>query len=506
MPVVAENARPGTPGWELLRPARNHEIEGFASGTSVAPGETLSLYVNAASPRLDVAIYRMGWYGGVGARLVLERRGVPGGPRPIPAPRPGDGLVECDWPVTCRIAVPGDWVSGVYLARLTGLTDGFQSYIPFVVRESGRLRNPRTGAHRAPLLFQCSVMTWQAYNNWGGKSLYDFNSDSGARAVRVSFDRPYGSGGLAAAGAGAGEFLTVAHGPHAGAWEYPCVRWLERNGYDVAYATNLDVDARREPLRDRRAILIVGHDEYWSGAMRRRLEEARGSGIHLGFLSSNTGYWQVRLEPDRRGSPGRVVFCAKEAERDPVYNTARDTALTVRFRNLKPRRPEVSLVGMMLSGGDVEGDFVPLPEARGHWVYAGTGFASGEVASAPNLLGYEVDRTFADDSLYARWSPPGLTVLARARLQPIRGGPVPAETSIYTSASGAIVFAAGTNQWSWGLDDWGATELRPAAGSPDVERVTRNVLAAFLRAPGRPPSPRSPPSAGSGRGRTPLRP
>jgi hypothetical protein len=421
-------------------------------------------------------------------------------------PRLGDGLVECDWPVRCRVPIDRAWVSGVYLARLTGLVDGLQSYIPFVVREPARSRAPGAGTHRAPLLFQCSVTTWQAYNNWGGKSLYDFNSDGGARAVRVSFDRPYGSSGLAAAGAGAGEFLTVAHGPYAGAWEYPCVRWLERNGYDVAYATDLDIGARREPLQGRRAVLIVGHDEYWTGAMRRHFEEARGRGVHLGFLSSNAGYWQIRLEPGRRGAPDRVMFCAKEAERDPVYNTPRDGTLTVRFRNLKPRLPEVSLVGMMLSGGDVEGDFAPLPEALAHWVYAGTGFARGDVATAPHLLGYEVDRSFAGDSLYARWSPPGLTVLARTRLRRERGDPVLGETTIYTASSGAIVFAVGTNQWSWGLDDWGAPQLRPAAGSYDVQRITRNVLASFLRGPVRPPSPGSPRSAGSGPGRTPSRP
>jgi hypothetical protein len=200
------------------------------------------------------------------------------------------------------------------------------------------------------------------------------------------------------------------------------------------------------------------------------------------------------------------MLCAKEPERDPVYNTPRDATLTVRFRNLKPRLPEVSLVGMMLSGGDAEGDFTPLPGALGHWVYAGTGFARGDVAAAPHLLGYEVDRSFASDTLYGRWSPPGLTVLARARLKRERGDPVLGETTIYTAASGAIVFAAGTNQWSWGLDDWGATDLRPAAGSPDVERITRNVLASFLTGPARRPSPGSPRSTGSDPGRTPSRP
>lgn len=354
------------------------------------------------------------------------------------------------------------------------------------------MRHGPRSAHAARLLVQLSVTTWQAYNNWGGKSLYDFNSEGGARALRVSFDRPYASSPAAAAGAGAGELLTVTHGPHAAGWEYPLIRWLERAGYDVAYAPNLDIHAGREPAPARRAVLLVGHDEYWSRAMRDRLEDARDRGVHLGVLSSNTGYWQVRLEAGRRGARDRVIFCAKDHTRDPVYGTRRAADLTVRFRDLRPRRPEAALLGVMLSGEVTDGDFTPLPEALAHWIYDGTGFRGGGGSSAPHLLGYEVDRIWKSDPVYGRWSPPGLTVLARSLLRDRRGEKVLAETAICRAPSGAIVFAAGTNQWSWGLDDWGAPALRPAAAHPDIDRITRNVLEAFLRAPARPPSRRFP--------------
>jgi hypothetical protein len=175
-----------------------------------------------------------------------------------------------------------------------------------------------------------------------------------------------------------------------------------------------------------------------------------------------------------------------------VWSTRRDRDLTVHFRHLHPRRPEVALLGVMLSGADVDGPFTPLPEALGHWVYEGTAFRGPGAAPAPHLLGYEVDRTYASDSLYGRWSPPGLTVLARSRLRSAQGDSLTGETTIYIARSGAMVFAAGTNQWSWGLDDWGAPALRPAAVHPDVERITRNVLEAFLRGPAPRPSPRSP--------------
>jgi len=485
-PVALENQRTGTPGWELQNPALGHEIEGYAEATSVGPGETVRLHVSSASPRFTVQVYRMGWYGGAGARQVLEFRGMPGGPRAIPKPRPQDGLIECGWPVSCRVPVGPDWVTGVYLAKLTGSRDGKQSFIPFVVREAPGGSRSR----RARLLVQCSVNTWQAYNNWGGKSLYDFNS-FGGRASRVSFDRPYATSAEAGRGAGAGEFLSVSHAPRPAGWEYPFARWIEREGYDVAYVTNVDVHESPGLLAGRKALLIVGHDEYWSRAMRDNVERARDRGVNLGVFASNVCYWQVRYEPSSAGQDDRILFCAKEPDKDPVYDTDRDADLTVRFRNLHPARPEVSLIGMMMSAEDVEGDFTPLPEARRSWVFRGTGVETGATRDVPGLLGYEVDRSFAKDATWARYSPPGLTVLARAWVQPLKVERMVTESTIYTAASGATVFAAGTMQWSWGLDDWGTPKLRAVTRHPDVERITKNLLGRFLGSAPK-PNPRSP--------------
>ena len=405
---------------------------------------------------------------------MAEARGLTGARRVPPRPRASDGLVACDWPISYAVAVGPDWVSGVYLARLTGKDDGKQAFVPFVVREG------KYGI-RAGLVFQSSVTTWQAYNNWGGKSLYDFNSTGGKRARRVSFDRPYGSGAGAWTGLGAGELLTVAHAPRPAGWEYPMLRWLERSGYHLAYATDLDVHRDPDLLARRRGVLIVGHDEYWSRVARDRIEAARDRGTNLGIFAANVGYWQIRLEGPADGGESRIMFCAKDAALDSLYDTEADRDLTVRFRDLHPRRPEVALVGMMISGENVEADIVPLPEQREHWAYEGTGIARGTTGSLPGLAGYEVDRSFADDSLYGRWSPRGLTVLARAPIAPPNGHRSVTETAVYTAPSGAIVFSTGTMQWSWGLDDWGAPRLRPKRSHPDAERITRNVLKAFFR-------------------------
>ena len=483
-PVAIENARPGTAGWELSKPATNREIEGYASSTSVAPGQSLGLHVSTPSRYFDIEIFRLGWYDGLGGRRVALARRLPGGRRATPDPRAGDGFIDCQWPLSYELPIGPNWVSGVYLARLTAREGGRQSFIPFVVRERetrDRAARDRAAKGRAPLLFQCSVTTWQAYNNWGGKSLYDFNSSGGKRALRVSFNRPYAAGPRAWAGVGAGELLTVPHAPRPGGWEYPMLRWLERSGYDVAYATNIDVHTDSTLLRGRRALLIVGHDEYWSRIMRDRIEAARDRGTHIGIFAANVGHWQIRLESSPAGGANRVMFCAKDHTLDPVFDTADDADLTVHFRHLHPRRPEVSLVGMMIAAEDAETDFVPVPERRDHWVFRGSGIAVGTTRAIGGLGGYEVDRTFADDSLFGRWSPPGLTVLARAPATGANGLPTVTETTVYKARSGAIVFSTGTMQWSWGLDDWGASALHPRRRHADVERITRNVLEAFSR-------------------------
>ena len=247
-PIQRENALPGTQDWRLTRPALSHEIEGYASLTSVTRGGRIGFYVHTQDPSYSIAIYRMGWYRGDGARLVhgpVTRHAVS---QPMPSIDPQTGLIECAWQDPYILAVGSqadqeEWTSGIYLAKLTAGTSGAQAYIIFVVRDETR---------PSDFLFQSSVTTYQAYNNWGGKSLYDFNS-VGGRAVKVTFNRPYAvsSNPAAAYGNGAGDFLTNNAVPPTDAsspagWEYNMVRWLEREGYDVSYSTNIDThsDAR----------------------------------------------------------------------------------------------------------------------------------------------------------------------------------------------------------------------------------------------------------------------
>ncbi len=470
-PVTIENTRPGSADWVLTNPA-DHEVEGYASATSIQRGEALRLYIHSTDPWVKVALYRMGWYGGTGARLVLGGINLPGIQQPMPVPEPATGLIECDWQVSYVVNTqsdnPGDWLSGVYLAQLTGTTSGKQSYIIFVIREDERTSD---------FLFQSSVTTFQAYNNWGGKSTYPSNSLNEQWARKVSFNRPYArsqhpNGG---SGTGAGEFLTAlsihpTRSLSTAGWEYNMVRWLERNGYDVTYSTDIDTHNRADFWRGHKAWLSVGHDEYWSFEMRRHVEGARDQGLSLGFFSANTCYWQIRLEPSPlTGEPDRTMVSYKEAGQteDPYAvdgDPSNDHLVTVQWRDPPVNRPEQELIGVMYETVPVDGDvLITMPS---HPLFAGVTLPKDH--RLPGLLGYEIDRAFPN-------GPAGLTVLAHSPYDR-DGRVVHGDMTLYETAGGGRVFASGTIQWSWGLDDYNAPALRNARSSEAARQITHRIL------------------------------
>ncbi len=459
-PTLLENARPGTSDWELTAPAVDREIEGYASATSVDRGAGIDLYVSTAEPAYTVDVFRMGWYGGAGARRVAGPIERAGRAQPMPAPDPVTGLMECRWaePHHLRTADgDGPWPSGVYLARLTARASGRQAYVVFVVRDDTR---------RAALLFQSSVTTFAAYNNWGGRSLYAFNS-AGAPARAVSFDRPYAMNPYGVPLDGAGDFLRR--------FEYNALRWLEREGYDVAYATDVDTHRRSDLLPRHRAFLSVGHDEYWTWEMRDHVEAARDRGVHLAFLGANASFWQIRLEPDASGAADRTIVGYKDgAAADPLAaDPARARRVTAHWRDGPTARPEAAMIGVMYVADPVDADVVV--DDASHWAFAGTGLARGGVL--PGLLGYEVDAI-------ASASPPGLARLAHSPFALASGESGYADMTLYQAPSGALVFATGSMYWNWGLDDYNAPGLRSARASVAAQRITHNVLDRMLEGAG----------------------
>jgi cellulose synthase (UDP-forming) len=450
-PIQVENERPGTSAWILTKPALHGEIEGYASAPSVNQGETIRLYVNTTAPTYRLTLFRMGWYGGLGAREVLTTSQHRGHRQAEPYRESDSGLVECRWEDPIQLTIPGEssqeesWLSGYYLAKLTAEPTGEETYILFIVREDSRA---------STYLVQSSVTTFQAYNNWGGKSLYSYNSEGGP-AVMVSFDRPYATPG--------GGFLW--------GWEYNMIRWLEHEGYDVVYTTNLDIHRDPSLLFSHRAFLSVGHDEYWTWDMRRNVEQARDRGIHLAFFGANTCYWQIRLVPSgHTRTADRIVVAYKKRAwwQDPVLldgDQTNDHLATTKWRGAPIHKPEASLLGGMYLEREspIEGNLVV--HESGHWIMEGTGLEQDD--QLPGLLGYEVDGD-------AQSAPANRVIIMRSP-----AGSRMATTTIYEAASGAIVFNAGTMQWAWGLDNYNMASPGESRVHPAVQQMTRNLLDRF---------------------------
>ncbi len=450
--IQRENAKPGTSEWKLTSPAytSSRAIEGYASLTSVNRGGRIKLFVNTASPTYTLDIFRMGYYGGLGARRMMNTVTRPGRVQVIPSPDPATGLVECNWLDPYVLDIPNDadptvWMSGIYLAKLTESVGRKQQFIVFTVRDDGR---------PSDLIMAQTVNTYQAYNVWGGKSLYGTianRSDTAHKAIKVSFDRPYyNDSGQSAA-------LLLSR-------ELPMLQWLEREGYDVSYATNVDVDDDPNLLLSHKAFLSVGHDEYWSWQMRDNVERARDAGVNLAFFSGNTSYWQVRYENSVVNNvPGRTMVGYKTSwAQDPITP---DYLKTNNFRLAPVNRPETAMIGVMY----VTNAAPPLMiEDASHWAFTGTGLKNGDRllnANGTSFLGYEVDAV-------GPGSPANLRRLAHSPATPANANF--SDMTIYRAASGATVFSTGSINWSTVV--------------PQVQQITRNVLArmttgAFTDAP-----------------------
>jgi hypothetical protein len=470
-PVAAENARPGTRDWQLTRVRldrtggfRSPAIEGYCSRQSVRAGENLEFFVSAnPATRFTLEIFRMGFYAGRGARLITTLGPFPARPQPEPEVGP-QRLRACRWEPSAALTVPGDWLSGVYLGRLTtqpgaATTPYWQSYVIFIVRDD----------RPADLVFQCSDNTWQAYNRWpDAYSLYTDPRGAWATGVAVSFDRPYGKYAQifeAPQSVGSGEFLL---------WEFPLVYWLEQHGYDVTYVSNRDC---LEPaaLRRGRAFVSAGHDEYWDVRQYDAVQAALAGGVSLLWFCGNSVFGVSPFSPAPGGAPDRVLT------RTGIYGgmTDREVESEVRVFTREWRRDvrdESRLIGarsiVPFNGG---GDWTCVNPA--HWIFAGTGMRRGE--AIPGLVGWEHHGAPADL--------PGLEVVAEGTAW--SGGTRPAHwtATVFPGPRNGIVFNAATIFWAQGLSAPPGHQLPWSHGSrphgPDerVQAITRNVLQRALR-------------------------
>jgi len=446
-PIQIENQLPGSPAWRSGAVAASQQLELYLSADSQLAGGYVSVKVASdVASRIDAEIYRLGYYGGDGARLVWS-----GGPYDIstqPAcPRQsGTNRVECSWGETFFFQIPSDWLSGVYLVKVIR-SDGerFKRFAPFVVLD----RRP------AEILYQPSFNTYQAYNRWGGASLYQ---GVAGRAVEVSYDRPYNDG------EGAGQLFW---------FDYSFFKFLEKNGYDVTYATNIDFNRFSNLLSGIGAFVTAGHDEYWDPIERALVDAAVGSGqTSYTYFGANGAFWRIRYrENSVTGTPFRTFVCYKSYD-DPVVD-----APTVHFSDPPNPHPENLLYGISYDSVQALGYPLVVGDPN-HWLYQGTDVVAGE--ALPGLLGIEFDRIWPD-----RETPADVRVIQENPVLRDLGTATVAHTVERNLAAGNTVFAAGTFYWSAAL----------APNQPDfvddrVARMTQNVLERALahrRPPVEPP-------------------
>ncbi len=444
--VAAENAKPGTPGWESAEAsyAGDRELAGFFAQVSVEPGEPVTLLATSRVGDFDVIAYRLGWYDGAGAREVWRSpapvRGVEQGP-PLKA---ADRTITTAWQPSTTVPTH-DWPEGSYLVMLSAQGGTKTRYVPLTVRS-------RSTAGRLVLL--SAVLTYQAYNAWGGHSLY-LGPDGlfRTRSGRVSFDRPYDRNGAM----------------EAFKWEVPVVQHAERLGLDLAYTTTWDVDRRPGILAGARGIVSEGHDEYWTVPLRDAVEAARDAGTNVAFLGANAVYWRVRLEDGPLG-PGRTMAGYKDPGQDPVQGPQ----TTTMWRSDPAPRPENSLTGMLYECYPARGA-LRVTDAD-FFLFAGTGATAG--AEYPGLLGDEIDRAYP-----IAGTPATLQVVAHSPVRCEDVGPTHADVTYYTVASGAGVFATGTMMWVNALAGRTAGTGLTEASVDFARRVTDNLLRSMAAGP-----------------------
>ena len=465
--IRRENEKPGTRDWMLtntrIDPANQVHcpwIEGYCSHTSVRSGEKISFFVSTNPiSAFTLDLYRMGYYGGTGGRHVLSLGSFEGTTQPSP-PLGENRVRDCQWQSCAEITIPSDWLSGVYLGKLTAEREGLQSYVIFIVRDD----------RRADFIFQSSDTTWQAYNRWPSRfALYDNGKSNWywGSNVDVSFNRPYGKslqiltkdGSLnAPLTTGSGEWFL---------WEFPLAYWMEQQGYDVTYISSLDTHGDPKGLLRAKGFLSVGHDEYYSIEMFNHLKNAIDAGLNVAFLSSNTCFGRILFSPDSSSQPNRIIG------RAGVFGPPGGTRDFEEIKSLSHERPYANeLVGAQ-STGPVTGGADWICAQPHHWLFEGTGMSKGDCI--PGLVGPEWNGDPA--------AIPGLEILAtgqtRDPLGRLNDGIY--TSTIYPGAKGNFVFNASTFWWADGLAEppgYVRQSRYPGLRGPDArcQRITQNML------------------------------
>jgi hypothetical protein len=476
--VIAENNRPGTTGWKIPPGTPANQIQGFANLNYAAAGQTVQLYVSTPSPTLRVVAYRMGWYGGTGAREVWSSSVVAGHQQPACPLTTGVNMVSCDnWTPSLSMPVTGAFVQGDYLLKLTG-SGGQEGYIPLVIWDP---------TSQATYLLVARTFTEQAWNTYGGYSFYQGEGPcppgSGSypvcnRARVVSLDRPYGSG------YGASDFFGN---------EFPLVEFCEEHGLDVTYVTDVTLDAYPQIALHHKVLLSLGHDEAWSYNEREAAQTAEAHGVNVVFFGAAAVLRHVRLQSSLLG-PDREEVDYRDSSEDPLNGQGNPNQVTGNTWSSPPTSwSEIPFVGENYSGYLTGTNTVPfVVYDSSAWIFKGTGLTDG--SQIPGVIASDIDHQSPGE-------PANLQVLGHSPIplpliytnQGTWGNQTYSDMTYYTDPqSHAGVLDTGTVNWIYSMRPCPT----PVASCPalTVQKITGNLLWLF----GQGPAGVSTPSVGNG--------
>jgi len=496
-PVVLENELPGTPQsvWEIAPGKDSSSLQGYTTSMSTSVGGTVDFKINntTGNGTYQIDIYRLGYYGGDGARLVdtIQHNSSAATVQPNAIVDPSTGLVDAgNWSVTDAWDIPSSAVSGVYIANIVqgSVSNPSQIFqIPFVVK------NPNSDSD---IVFQTSDETWEAYNGWGGANLYGGNGPApvsdgqtglGA-AYAVSYNRPLTTYDSSGAESGVQDSVFGA--------EYSAIYWLEENGYDVSYISGMDTATDGALLLNHKIFMDAGHDEYWTDSQVANVQAAANAGVNLAFMSGNEIFWQTEFlnSIDGSATPDRTLESYKDSHFEAIVNpSGTGTGSFEAPTNFGGAgMPSNALTGTVFQVDEstlgLGAITIPYGETQLR-IWRNTSVAStapGQTATlASDLLGYEWDS--APDNGF---EPVGLVDLSTTTVANDPGyntefgnvdtsGTATHNLVEYRDpTSGALVFGAGTVFWSWGLADESLSTLyTPQAADPSVEQATVNLFA-----------------------------
>jgi Domain of unknown function (DUF4082)/Bacterial Ig domain/Cadherin-like domain len=496
-PIVLENQKQGTPQsvWWVDPGQDSTKLQGFTTAMSTNIGGTVQFKIDdlTGNPNYQIQIYRLGYYGGDGARLITTLQHTTSVTQPAPITNPATGEVDAgNWSVTDSWNIPSSTVSGVYIANVlqgdpNNPTQIFQ--IPFVVKDTNSTSN---------IVFQTADETWQAYNGWGGANLYGGDGPSnpppepGAEptvgaAFAVSYNRPIVTRDSIGTFAGPQDSLFGA--------EYSAIYWLEENGYDVSYISGLDTSTNGALLLNHKVFMDAGHDEYWTDSQVANVQAAENAGVNLVFLSGNEMFWQTQFQTSIDGSntANRTLVTYKDSHFEQLMNPdgqgtgAFEAPISWGGANM----PSNAITGTLFSVDQTPtlGTItIPYNQTQLRF-WRNTSIANtptGQTASLENgLLGYEWD-----SSPNNGFMPAGLIDLSSTTLQEptvnlqfgnvdLTGTATHNLVEYRDPTSGALVFGAGTVFWSWGLSDQhdGGPDGNQTNTDPNVQQAMVNLFA-----------------------------